>query len=177
MLFLFIKSVGLIPIALTMGGFLFLVFLLSYHTIKKSWQELEISKKEIIAIVQKKYQVLLDLARILSSKGDYLNHEYQIISLGGTLLSSQVSVSEQLRALIALLKQETVILALIQSKPDLLSDAQVQECLKNMHTFESTYHRAHNRYGYAQKYYNEFVSKMPSKLVAKLAGFKTEVSS
>lgn len=176
MMYLFVKAVGMLPVALAIFSFLFLVLLLSYHTIKKSFRQLEQDKEKFIETGRKLYAVANKLIAILQEKGDFLNNYDTIVSLAGTLHSPQLEEKDILRANILLSKELEVIPALVQNLI-VFSDSEsptIQQILQEMQKAEQDYQLAYRKYAYNLRYYNNFVEKLPSKWVAQLAGYKKQ---
>jgi len=167
-----IKSIGILPVALAMGSFLFLIFLLSYHTLQKSKREVDKCKLDYIEAGRVRYGIAHNLVNILQEKGDYLPQHDKMLSLGSTLMSTQVSFEETARANQAVQKEIDLLQATIANIFDMQQDTQVQNLLQDLKNHEKEYQIAYKKYAYNLKYYNNFVSKMPSKIVAKMTGFK-----
>jgi|JI8StandDraft_2_1071088.scaffolds.fasta_scaffold02626_4 hypothetical protein len=167
-----IKSIGILPVALAMGSFLFLIFLLSYHTLQKSFKEVEVCRENYLEAGKSKYQIANSIVNILQEKGDESFSYDKILSLGSTLMSTQVSIEENIRANVAVQKEIDLLQAVISNTPQLQQNTQIQGFLSQLQSKEKEYMVAYKKYAYNLKYYNNFVSKMPSKLVAQIAGFK-----
>lgn len=169
---LVIKSIGILPVALAMGSFLFLIYLLSYHTLQKSFREVDNNRNSYIEMGKIKYEIANLIVNILREKGDDLFSYDKMLSLGSTLMSTQVGIEDNVRANIAVQKEIDLLQAIIVNTPHLQQNSQIQELIKQLQEQEKKYLVAYKKYAYNLKYYNSFVSKMPSKLVAKIAGFK-----
>ena len=175
-MYLFVKAVGVLPVALAIFSFLFLVLLLSYHTIRQSFGQLELDKKGFLEAGKKLYAAAGKLTTILQEKGDFLNNYDTIISLAGTLHSQQVEEKDALRANI-LLKQELEVLPTLIQNLTVFSDTEnrdIQQMLQEMQEAEKQYQLAYRKYAYNLRYYNSFVEKLPSKWAAQLAGYKKQ---
>jgi hypothetical protein len=172
---LVIKSIGILPVALALGSFLFLVLLLSYHTLRKSWEALQASKNQYIESGKVQYQIAHQLAMEIQQQGDYINQYDKMISLGGTLMSDAVGIEEALRANKELKKEMDLIRELVLTVPVLQQQEKIKNLLQDFENQEKEYEMAYRKYAYNLKYYNNFVSKMPSKLMAKITGFKAAI--
>lgn len=169
---LVIKSIGILPVALAMGSFLFLIFLLSYHTLQKSFREVELCREAYLETSRSKYQIANQIINILREKGDESFSYDKMLSLGSTLMSTQVNIEENMRANTGVQKEIDLLQAVISNTTQLQQNVQIQELVKQLANQETVYLMAYKKYAYNLKYYNNFVSKMPSKLVAQIAGFK-----
>jgi len=172
MFFLLINSIGIIPVALAMGSFLFLIFLLSFHTLRNSYQTLNAAVGEMIEASRNYYQVFRKLVDYLQTKGDFINHSEKILSIGSTLMSEHISLEISLKANKNLQNEIKIVKQIIVSTPTLNQDATLLGIVEQVSQEEQKYQRAYKKYAYNLKYYNNFVSKMPSKLVANLTGHK-----
>ncbi|MCU0439481.1 MAG: LemA family protein [Raineya sp.] len=169
---LVIKSIGILPVALAMGSFLFLIFLLSYHTLQKSFREVEQCREAYLETSRNKYQIANQIVNVLREKGDDSFSYDKMLSLGSTLMSTQVNIEENMRANVGVQKEIDLLQAIITNTPQLKQDSQIQELVNQLVTKDTSYLIAYKKYAYNLKYYNNFVAKMPSKLVAQIAGFK-----
>lgn len=174
MTFLFVKTVGFIPVFLAIGGFVFLVFLLSYHTLKRSLGQLEVARENFVTAGKQLYEVAKKLIEKLQTKGDLLNNYDKIVSLAGTLHSEQVEIREAVRANILLHQELDLIPALVKNLTDLLQDPQTQNLLEQMQNAEKDYQILYKKYAYNLKYYNNFVETLPSKWVALFLGYRKQ---
>jgi len=174
MIYLFFKTVGLVPVGVATFGFLFLVFLLSYHTIKRSYAQLEIDRNLLIGASKDLYLVAQKLIALIHEKGDFLNNYDTILSLAATLHSEQVAVKDVVRAGILLKKELDVLPAILGNVKAITESKEVENILEEMKKAEKQYEIAYSKYAYNLKYYNDFISKLPSKWVALLAGYKKQ---
>jgi LemA protein len=174
MIFIFVKAVGLAPVLLAISSFIFLVFLLSYHTVRKSFEQLEVDRANFIEAGKKLYEIVSKLIAHLQSKDDVLNNYDKILSLAGTLHSQQVGVQEAVRANILLQEELEVVPALVKNISDLAQDTHIQDLLEQIQASEKEYQAAYRKYAYNLKYYNNFIEKLPSKWAAQLAGYKKQ---
>ena len=173
-MFIFVKAVGLAPVFLAVFSLLFLVFLLSYHTVRKSFGQLELDRKKFIEAGKKLYQEASKLIKTLQEKGDFVNNYDKILSLSGTLHSEQVEDREAVRANI-LLKQELEVLpTLINNIPELADNKETQTVLAEIQEAEKLYQFTYKKYAYNLKYYNAFIEKLPSKWAAQITGYKKQ---
>ncbi|GAB4130013.1 MAG: hypothetical protein OHK0045_20810 [Raineya sp.] len=174
MMFIFVKAVGLAPVFLAFFSLLFLVSLLSYHTIRKSFEQLELDRKKFIEVGRQLYATAVKVINMLQNKGDFLNNYDKILSLAGNLYSQENNEREVVRANI-LLKQELEILpVLVSNVSELAENRAIQEALAEMQEAEKLYQFAYNKYAYNLKYYNAFIEKLPSKWVAQVVGYKKQ---
>jgi hypothetical protein len=111
----------------------------------------------------------------IQQQGDYINQYDKMISLGGTLMSDAVGIEEALRANKELKKEMDLIRQLVLTVPVLQQQEKIKNLLQDFENHEKEYEMAYRKYAYNLKYYNNFVSKMPSKLMAKIAGFKAAI--
>ncbi len=174
MIFIFVKAVGLAPVLLAISSFIFLVFLLSYHTVKKSFEQLGVDRANFIEAGKKLYEIASKLIAHLQSKDDVLNNYDKILSLASTLHSQQVDVQEVVRANILLQEELEVVPALVKNISDLAQNTHLQNLLGQMQAAEKEYQVAYRKYAYNLKYYNNFIEKLPSKWVAQIAGYKKQ---
>jgi len=174
MIYLFFKAVGLVPVGVATFGFLFLVFLISYHTIKRSFAQLENDRKALIEASKNLYLVAQKLITLIGEKGDFLNNYDKILSLAATLHSEKADDKEVVRASVLLKKELDVLPALIGNVAAITANKEVEKILEEMKENERKYEIAYNKYAYNLKYYNDFIDKLPSKWVALLAGYKKQ---
>lgn len=172
MFFLLINSIGIIPVALAMGSFLFLIFLLSFHTLRNSYQTLNASVGAMIEESRNYYQVFKKLVDLVQTKGDYINHSERILSVGSSLMSEDINLEKSLRANKNLQNEIKIVKEIVFSIPILNEDSSIISAVEELSQKEQTYQIAYKKYAYNLKYYNNFVAKMPSKLVANMLGYR-----
>ncbi|MFN3315358.1 MAG: LemA family protein [Raineya sp.] len=173
-MFIFVKAVGILPVSLAVFSLLFLVFLLSYHTLRKSFEQLELNKKEFIEIGKLLYTTANKLLKIFQEKGDFFNNHDKILSLAGTLHSEQIEPKEAIRANILLKKELEVLPMLVNNVSEITNNQEVKNILQEMQEVEQKYQVAYKKYAYNLKYYNNFVEKLPAKWVAQIIGYKKQ---
>ncbi|MCS6794889.1 MAG: hypothetical protein RMJ97_02340 [Raineya sp.] len=166
------EAIGLLPVLLALFSLLFLVVLLSYHTLKRTRKAMEENLENYWQALRQKAQVAIQLANLIYEKGDYLHSYDLVLKLCSIIQGIDIAWTERLRAEKSLQKEIAIMQELVRNITELSKDTTIQSKAQELQNLEKQTEALYRKYAYSLKYYNNFTQKIPSKWVAQIAGFR-----
>lgn len=156
---------GFLPIIVAILGFLFLWAIVNIYSIRQRKQEAETAASGVFERAGKRNQRFQQLAAL---QGTDEKHS-QLLQFISRQLNEQeegqISVEEKLLA-------EKKVSELMADIPPRENDPIYQQTYQLLQEADQTYRRVASRYRRRASEYNDLISKNPSKILARLGGYK-----
>jgi len=156
---------GFLPIIVAILGFILLWGIVNFYSIRQRRSEAKAAGRAVFAAAEQRNLLVKELAS-QRFRDDNLAQLLQYISKQlDDHQPDQISLKDKL-------KIEQKVSELIRDIPPMEGHAQHQSTYQDLRTADHTYKRAASVSRLRSAEYNELLSKNPSKLLARLSGFK-----